>query len=93
MRCAAAARAASASTSSSVSRGFSGKNSPCSAMKSANCSPVSSPRPCAASRSLRSDIIRRTRSTSSGVVLRNASFMPWKRDSSSSRPSRSRMRW
>jgi hypothetical protein len=93
IRCAAAARAASASTSSSVLRGFSGKNSPCWRMKSSNCAVVSSPRRCASRRSFRSDIIRRIRSVSSGRMFCSACFMPWKRDSISSWPSRSRIFW
>ena len=81
--------AASRSISSSVFCGFSGKNSPCLAMNSPNCSAVSWPRACASSRSLRSSSISRTRSTSSGVAFSIACFMPWKRWSSISRPSRS----
>ena len=65
IRWAAAARAASASTSSSTARGCSGKKSPCRSMKSRNCSVVSSPRAWAARRSLRSRSISSTRSRSS----------------------------
>ena len=66
IRCAAAARLASRSTSSSVFCGFSGKNSPCLAMNWSNCAVVSWPAAWLASRSLRSSSISRIRSTSSG---------------------------
>ena len=46
IRCAAAARCASRSISSSVVRGFSGKNSPCLAMNWSNCAVVSCPAAC-----------------------------------------------
>ena len=49
-RCAAAARLASESSSSSTLRGFSGKNSPCLSMKSSKSCWVSSPRECLSSR-------------------------------------------
>ncbi len=89
IRCAAAARCAKASSSSSMVRGFSGKNSPCLAMNSSNCSWVSSPRLCASSSVLRSSSISLIAARSSSVAFSSASFMPAKRWSSISRPSRS----
>ena len=66
IRCAAAARWASRSTSSSVFCGFSGKNSPCLRMNSANCCSVFCPCAWFASREFRSSSISRIRSTSPG---------------------------
>ncbi len=92
MRCAAAERVASASMSSSTLRGFSGKNSPCLRMKSSKRRGVSGePAACASSSEFRSRSIRWMRRTSSESTLDSASFMPWKRWSSSSRPSSSRI--
>ncbi len=88
-RWAAAARLASESSSSSTLRGFSGKNSPCLSMKSSKSCWVSSPRACLSSSSLRSSTMSVTRCRSSSVAPCSASFMPAKRWSSISRPSKS----
>ena len=89
IRWAAAARWARESSSSSMSRGLSGKKSPCLSMKSPNSSSVTPPAACFSSRSLRSDSISLTAARSSSVAPSSACFMPAKRWSSSSRPSRS----
>ena len=60
-RCAAAARWASESSSSSTFCGFSGKNSPCFFMKSSKSCWVSSPRECLSSKSFRSSSMSLTR--------------------------------
>ncbi len=90
-RCAAAARCARESSSSSTFCGFSGKNSPCSAMNCSKSSSVSSPRECLSSSSLRSLSISEMRCRSSSVAPSSACFIPAKRWSSISRPSRSRI--
>ena len=69
--------------------GFSGKKSPCLSMNSENIWSVSSPSRCASSIRLRSVSISLTRWRSSSVAFSIACFMPAKRWSSSSRPSRS----
>ena len=86
---AAAERWARASRSSSMSCGFSGKCWPCLLMKSRKSSGVSAPAACFSRRSLRSDSISCTAARSSSVAPSRACFMPAKRWSSSSRPSRS----
>ena len=92
IRWAAAARWASASISSSTFCGFSGKKSPCLAMNSWKSSGVSVPWACLASNALRSVSISLMASRSSSVAFSRACFMPAKRWSSISRPSRSLIR-
>ena len=89
IRWAAADRWARVSRSSSMFSGFSGKKSPCLAMKSSKSCWVSVPCWCFSSSSLRSSSISLTAARSSSVAFSIACFMPAKRWSSSSRPSRS----
>ena len=92
-RCAAAARRARESMSSSRFCGDSGKKSPYFCMNSSNCSWVCSPRASASSISLSAFIISRTRSRSCGVALCNASRMPANWASSTSSRSMSWICW
>ena len=91
MRCAAAERCAKISINSLISRGFSGKCSPCLAMKSAKSAGVSVPVRCLLKSSLRSRNIAAMACLSSSVAPSRACFMPENCWSNISRPSKSRM--
>ena len=90
-RWAAAERWASSSTSSSMFLGCSGNWSPCLAMNSVKSCSVAMPARCFASSTLRSRSISATAARSSSVAFSSMPFMPSKRWSSSSRPTRSRI--